>query len=801
MVSIASETQYYYHPIITWDLLKRFSKGLIVTSGCLGAFIPQAILNGQDELADKSTAAFKKLFGDNFYMEVQPYGDETGHQKMVNGKVLELGKKHGVKGVMTQDSHFIRKEEEETHQLMMKMGNKTMDEATYHNRHIGNEIELVCAWQELMGDTPYSCDDVACIAETDRIADKCDLVDIFNKEEIPSLEWGEDSKTKLYNICKNGLKRAGLYVGDANKVYRDRLAYEFNTVMKKGFIDYFLLCYDLYKFARDNGIRANFGRGSVCGSLLAFAIGVTEIDPILYDIPFDTFLREDKETTPDIDMDFPRSRRGEVVAYIMRKYEGRAAQISTYGYYQVKNLANDLVKALEMSEDEGRAFKMRLDAMLEGKTSSDMDKITLRSYLMTAGALRDAEQECKAVTHFVRLYGQVRYIGMHPAGIAIATKDIDTMVPLQHSKNGLQTAFDLNDLGHIGIVKFDVLGLGTLDTVANCEKMIGKKYDIYSIRNDDAVLNDFREGILTGVFQFDSRQAKEYAYQVSPQTDMDIFALNGINRPGPLAFGYLDKYAERLLDGVDRADIPSYEMEIAPDTYGVFLYSDHIIKLCLWAGLDRQETDKLIKAVSKKTIGQYKGLQDKMLAGLKGRGLSDENAQDMFDCLSLYGFKKAHAVGYGLFSYYTAYLKHYHPVEYYCALLMSEEKEVKRIEYELDALNSGVSIMIATVNSSSDYQVVTDKDGDKWIQKGISSIAGIGPVAARSIIEMGPYESAGHMRSLIPKRQVNERAYDVLEKAGALVFDDKDIVELSRRYCKTLYQKLKQARAKARNGK
>jgi DNA polymerase-3 subunit alpha len=795
---------YYYQPIVTWESLQTYNEGLIITTGCLGAIIPKLICaayanNEKDNHeAEEWIQSFQKVFGDRFYGEVQPYDTSDGKQSTVNAVIVEFSEKYSFDCIMTTDSHFTKEEDESTHNLMMKMGKKEMDSQTYHNRHMGCGAEMNIAWVELMG-----YDGTEYLENTDEVADRCLDVNLEHKEVVPSMDWGEDSTQKLIGICKKGLKRVGKYSGPENKVYRDRLSYEINIIKKKHFIDYFLLCYDIYRFARHNGIRCGYGRGSVCGSLLAYAIGITEVDSVKYNIPFETFLREDKDTIPDVDMDFPRSQRERIVSYMLSKYEGKSAQISVYGMYQIKNTLNDLAKVLSIPADKLESLKGHVALTVDDEKTS-VSSEGLYDELMEDEFLAEMEDEYgEVITHFSKLYGQVKYIGKHAAGVAISEGPIDAIVPIVHTKNGLQTAYDLEWLGHVGVVKFDFLGLATLDTIDYCEKLIGKKYDIYQIQEDEETLQDFRLGNTSGVFQFGSRQVKQYCIDVVPSSVNDIFALNALNRPGPLEFGYLDKYANRKFlfnnDPVDYAnEVGGYEMEIAPDTHGVFLYSDHIIKLCKWAGLSNQETDTLIKAVSKKTIGNYKELADKMHAGLIDRGLTPTEAKEMFKALSLYGFKKAHAVGYGLLSFYAAFLKHHHPLEYFCALLRSEDEEEKMYEYELEARNAGISIMIATVNGMDKYTVVEDSDGDKWIQKGLSSIKGVGSIAGEMIEANKPYESRGDMEAKLPRSKVNKAVYDALDKSGALLFEEKDVQARSIRYNAKLPLFLSIARKSAR---
>lgn len=798
MLSLAAEETFFRYPILTLDHLKQFNQGIIMLSGCVQGYLSQALIRNQSRLASIAAQKFLDIFEDRFFLEVQPFECRDDMQFLANAGLIEIGHKLSIPLAMTNDSHFTKPEEYSTHTIMMRLGTRDASkgkegeqDTTYLNRHISSEAEMLQAWESLMDFPGHEY-----LATTDDIAGRCN-VELDFTEEIPSLNWGMDSKKKIIQLCRDGMKRIGKY---EKPEYRQRLNYELNIIARKGFIDYFLLCADIYEYARQHGILPNFGRGSVCGSLLAYCLGITGIDPLIDAIPFETFLREDKATIPDIDMDFPRSRRQEIVNYLLQKYQGQAAQISTYGYYRVKNLANDLAKYLQMPEDALASFKKHLTRFFEDSEETDSTSEDLYGELNAIPELREINDRYNFILlHFARLYGQVRFVGKHAAGIAICSEDIARRVQLIHTLKGLQTAYDLTDLASVGIVKFDILGLATLDVVSHTHELIGHDYKLYDVLGDENVLEDFREGNLTGVFQFDSRAAQGIAKEIETETPLEVCIATSLNRPGPLRYDMPALYATAKYassQGADVGVIPG----IAEDTYGLLLFQDHIVQISRYAGLTPQEADSFVKAISKKNIGKYAGLRDKFYAGMQVKGHSQKEIDKLYEAMTLYGFKKAHAICYGYFAYYTAYLKHYHPLEYYASLLAYEEREEKRYEYENDAINKGYGIKIASINSSYGYRVFVDPEGDFWIERGLISIPNVGIAAARHLVEMRgekPYESLGDIRARCKKSIINAKVERALIAANALVFREEDIKRLSVAYCKQVPYLLRKAKYKA----
>lgn len=786
LMTLAASETFYRYPIVTWEQLTDHSQGLIVLSGCIAGYIPQQILPGNNEEAERAFVAFKNLLGDRFYGEVMPFQDSDQQQAKVNEGILSLAEKYDVKSALTNDSHFTTEADRETHALMFQIKGHS-PEADYSHLYLCEQDQIMGGWYETMSGSRY-WDPRPYLKATAEIAERCN-VELDFQEAIPRLEWDKPSDVKLVELCKQGLKEKGKYSGPENTHYRERLAYEFEVISTKGYIDYFLLCYDIYQYARENGIAYGFGRGSVCGSLLAYAIGLTNVDPIMFGLSFERFLRPNKTTLPDIDMDFESSRRQEIISYLLAKYAGRAAPISTFGYYKVKNLANDLGKALGADDADLKIIKHALERLLTDEDAYQLeDKSGLHQYLLSDPELERIDQTYNnIIRHFSRLFGQVRYVGKHAAGVAITDGPIEQYTALIHTKDGLQTAYDLNDLGKINVVKIDCLGLATVDVVADVERRIGKQYDIYSLLQDRKTYRAFGAGKVEGVFQFESNTAKDVCKRIKPINMQELIAANAMNRPAPIKLGLLDAY---IKGKVGKARKGSHLYQHTQDTYGTLIYQEHVMSLALWAGLEWAEIDKLIKGISKKTAGKDV-IRAKFIAGCIHNGLKEEDAGKLYDGMTLYLFNKSHGAGYSLMSFYSMFLKLHHPLEYWSAMLRHEQTETKRTAYELEAVRAGIGILLPNVNGKANYDTTIDQDGDSWIRRGLGTIPGIGKSVANSIETAAPYTDKFDLVGRLPRRVLTSRVMAALEDSGALCFDSQEQHRRSVAYCEQLQETLK----------
>lgn len=796
IMTIAARDYFYRYPVVTWDVLAQYQEGLIVLSGCIAGLAPQLILQDQIEEAREVMAQFQWLLGDRFYGETMPFMDSDNQQHIVNKNIIDLCRSLDIQVALTSDSHYTSIDDRETHALMFQLKNYK-PEADYSSLYLTTEEEVVQGWNETMKDYPSRIYSNAkkFINVTQSIADRCD-VSLEFKEDIPKLKWDKPSSSKLADLCKEGLRSKGKYKGDKNKKYRDQLAFEFNVIQTKGYTDYFLLCYDIYQFAASRGIAHGKGRGSVCGSVLAYALGLTDVDPLIYGTKFERFLRPNKTTLPDIDMDWESERRHEILEYLLEKYDGQAAHISTFGYYKIKNLINDLGKLMAVSTEDMDQIKGQLEGMLDDSDAYKLDdKEALYEYLLTNKDLKRLNNlHSKIIKHFSRLFGQVRYTGVHPAGIAITNGPVEDYFALIRTKDGLQACYDMNDISALNIVKIDCLGLITIDILQEVEKLIGKAYEMDDILDDAATWDQFGEGHTLAVFQFESRLGMETVKKAKPRSLLDLAACSGLNRPAPLKFGLLDKFIEGKNGNIDESGLL---YQHTSDTYGVVIYQEQVMLIGLWAGLDWYEIDKLIKGISKKTAGKD-AIHDKFVLGCVVHGMEEEEASKLYSSMTLYLFNKGHGCGYSLFSFYAMYLKVHHPLEFWLATLKYEKEDIKRIGYELEAVKKQkIGILTPSVNGSADYSIASSA-GSLWIRKGMSNIPGVGDKAAKYIEKEGPYEDYMDLMRKVPKRILNARVWKALEDSGALQFDISEQLKASVTYCSRLPQSLKDARQKER---
>jgi DNA polymerase III subunit alpha len=774
MMSVAAREQYYRYPILDFKLLRRYSAGLFVFSGCQLGYIPVLLLRNKMAEARRARDKFTDIFGRNFFLELQPINASAQHA--VNEGLIHIG---GAPFVMTTDAHYTQPEDYPTYQIMWQLGKKPKKgadrpvmRADYSDRHIMTGDEVFRLWNEMHPDPGkklYVPIAKQAIINTKKIADACN-VSLQFKELIPHIDWGMEPKDKLAKVVKNFL--AGYTKGMPSKKwarYQAQADKELKVIYDKGFEDYFLLCYFLVEYAKENGIPTGFGRGSVCGSLVAFALGLTRVDPIKLGTYFERFLRPDKNVTPDIDMDFGSAGRGELVNLILQKFAGRATPISNFGYYRAKNLWNDLAKLFEVDKEDADAGKDILERFTTGSQQGEIVKIYLED-LLAVSVLRDLDKRYAGIVHhFYRLYGQVKYFGKHAAGIAISAENIERYAPSMRIKGELQTAYDMDSLSKIGVIKIDVLGLATASIVAACEKATGVTFS-YDILKDAAIYKAFAETQTEAIFQFEKEGAKKVLSAVEPQTFNELIACNALNRPGPIELGVLDKYVEGKLGEVDIDSQPW--SEFTRETYGQIVYQEQVMQICREiAGMEWGDTDKVMKSVNAKAVDTK--LQTAFVEGaMKKSGMSRSVARKLYRDMTLYLFNKGHGAGYTLIAFYQMYFKLYHPLEFWWATLLYEQDDYKQKVYSAAAIRQGIVIMPPHVNGTANYSIETI-EGEKCIRAGLCSLKGVGEKAALAICSKGPYKNADQMRDALTKRECNKKVWETLERSGALEFNMK----------------------------
>lgn len=770
LLTVANRDNFYRTGNVDLELLKTYNQGIIVLSGCLAGYIPRLIDAGEIQKAIKMINRFRRIFTDRFYLEVQPY--EAGNQHKINEFLLDYAEKHDIPVAATVDSHYCGKKDYDTYKVMYEMSGKGMP-TDYSMRYMPTDKEVRKAWKEFMGTDPTEYVD-----ETERIAERCN-VELDFADMIPRLDWGVPSRKKLTQIAVSGLKQADHW----NTEYKKRLKYELDIVLDKKFEDYFLLCYDIVNFARSSNIPVGYGRGSVCGSLLAYAIGLTNIDPIALDIRFEKFLHQDKNSLPDIDLDFDSSRRGEIISYILQKYQGKSAPITTFGYYKVKNLINDLAKVYKMEDaDRDTLKKVLVEYDKQDATEVDYDELIMNRQLR-----RIDSDYPDIVKHFSRLFGQPKYIGRHAAGVAICNDDIDKYAALQNIRGELQTGFDLGSLEKLKILKMDILGLETVSKIRDIERLVNVSFS-YDKLDDPKVYKRFAGGDTLGIFHFEKSGAIEILEKVQPINIQELTACIALNRPAPIKLGIVDEFVSGKNGYTDRESI---WYKYTKDTYGTIVYQEHVMAICRYvAKMEWKDVDYILKLLKKPgQIEKHPDVKETFVQGAVAHsGMQRADAGELFDKMTLYLFNKAHGIAYSITAYWLMWLKTYYPLEFWYATLKHAKDDYNREVYKSEAVKGGVLIWLPHVNGTATY-TIKEVDGEKVIQEGMSSIRHVGTASAQIIEELGSYEDETDFLYKVPKRSANSRVVEALKEAGALEFNEAKYLDRVTRYNSALYAK------------
>lgn len=779
ILSEAEKTK-YYNGIVTFSNLKSHSDGIIVTSACIAGPIAQAIINGKVGRAEKLIEKFQEIFGEHFYIEIQPYSiSEPGLQEKINVELMELAQKYDVKCILTSDSHYGKLDDFPTYLKLHEISKHDLAhiEATYRERYMPPESEIIKRFKRMHPDYKHLLPEML-----DNMEELYNSVDdeIFEKLHLslPKFDPSQESYPLLVQRVKDGLKKRGKW----NKKYWNRAKQELHVIKTHGFEDYFLIVQDYVMWAKNQGITVGPGRGSGCNSIVNYALGITDVDSIKYDLYFGRFLRIDKVKLPDIDVDFDKARRHEVINYMKQKYGDQVAQVCSYGLYQEDSLINDLCKVCGVDDEGKQLIKKLVKKHTDSEGEIDLDALKGDPASAKFNGLYD-----DIITHFVKLHRHLRYIGTHAAGLVLTDKPISDYVPIKMMKGDQPTtSYDLFDLEKIKIVKFDFLGLATLEQIRDLRALTGRGFDD-SCTEDPKILEEFRKGKTDGIFQYVRQTAKDILVNIQADCFEDVCAASAMNRPTPLSLGIPQMYAENKANK-DLIDNSLPWAKITASTYGTIIYQEQILSIAMEiGGLEGWEADKILKmnaagnkASKKKFEESYEDFWKKFRKGAKRHGVDKQTAKEMFDKFFAYSFNKGHSVGYCLISFEQMYYKVYHPVEYWATLLRYEYDELKRKAYEVCAVKDNVIIIPAHINGPSDYEVV-EWGGGKCIQRGYSTIKGIGKKAAAEIEAHGPYLDRPDFESKVNSRICNKRVIEALEAAGAFEFNDKKWIKRVRK--------------------
>jgi len=769
---------FYYRPRIDKELLAQHGDGLIALSGCLKGEVNHFLRLGQEEKAEEVAREYASFFSQgDFYIELQDHGMEE--QKEVNPMLVQLAKKLGLPLVATNDVHYLSKEDAEIQDVLLciQTNKKVTDQDRI--RFSSNEFYFKSGAEmiELFGENPEA------IQNTAKIAAQCNFEFPASKHFLPqySPPEGVSLEEHFEQVVKEGFQTQMMGVTEKEgeeefshtpDEYEERLEREIRLVKETGFEGYFLIVWDLIKMAKDNGIPVGPGRGSVAGSLLAYSLGITDIDPLEYGLLFERFLNPERISLPDIDIDFCARRRDEILSYVTKRY-GRenVCQIITFGTMAARASVRDVGRALEVPLPEVDKIAKMIppfgpDASIEGAIKNVPQLKEMRDKDAKIARLLSVAQ---------KLEGQVRHPSIHAAGIVITPKPLVEFMPLYQSVRGeITTQFPMQDIEAIGLLKMDLLGLRNLtvikDTVELVEKETGEKIELKSIPLDDEkTFEVFKAGNTDGVFQFESPGMKDLLRNFKPESFRDLIALNALYRPGPLKSGMTDEFI-KCKNHPDRISYETPELEpILKETKGLIVYQEQVMQIATeLAEFSMAEADILRKAMGKKVTGMMKAQKQRFVQGAKKKGLSQAKATKIFEQINYfagYGFNKSHSAAYAYLAYRTAYLKAHYPVNFLAALLTSEAERgdtPQVVKYINEAQGMGIKVLPPDINES-DFNFIGLKNA---IRFGLSAVKNVGESSVQALLEARK------------KREKFTSPFDICEGADPKVMNRKVIESL-----------------------
>jgi DNA polymerase III subunit alpha len=752
---------YYYKPRVDWDLLAERSQGLIALSGCLSGRVCKALENGNRAEAESELGRLRDIFGaDSTYIEIQDAGLEV--QKGINATLAEISQATGLPLVATGDVHYLRHEDARAHEALLCIQSGDSLQNPNHWRFDTDQFYFKTP-QEMAADFASYPE---ALRSTLDIAERCTVTMELGRILLPKFPTPSDRDAfdYLVELCEKGLQKR---YGTITPELQERLKFELKTIKEMGFADYFLIVWDFISFAKRNGIGVGPGRGSAAGSLAAYCLEITDVDPMKYGLLFERFLNPGRKSMPDMDIDFSVHGRDQVINYVAEKYgRDRVAQIITFGTMMARAAVRDAGRVLEIPY--GTVDRI-------AKLIPEGPKVYLEDCLKPGAELKKAYDEDEIARQIVDLAkpleGLVRQDSIHAAGVVIGDRPLTDYVPLQQkcADQELVTQFAMGDVEALGLLKMDFLGLRNLDVIEKAEALAG--VDIAKIPLDDAKTYEMlARGDSVGVFQFEGSGMREALRQVKPNQFEDLIALVALYRPGPM--GYIPVYAKRKA-GQEQVSFADERLKpITALTYGICIYQEQYMEIAKQlAGFTPAEADDLRKAIGKKIHSLMASLKDKFLEGCAKNnvtpGVANQLWKDMEQAQD-YSFNKSHAACYALIAYRTAYLKAHFPAEYMAALISSVMSTKDRVPFYVAACDEmGIEVEPPDVNvSAEDFRVVDGK-----IRFGLNAVKNVGESAVRSILaareEGGPFTSIWEFCERVDPQVVNKRALDSLVKCGA----------------------------------
>lgn len=759
---------YYYKPRVDKELLSKHSKGLIALSGCLQGDIVSKLMDGQEEKATEALKYYKDTFGDDFYLEMQ-YQPGIEDQERGNELLKKFAKAHNVPLVATKDVHYIDKDDKEAHDaLLCIQTGRTVEDVNRMKMESDFDFMSPKEMIEAFKDTPEA------VENTVKIAEKCNLEIELGKILIPKFDVpkGYTLKSYLEELVEEGIKKK---YGKVTSEIRERVKYEMGVIERMGYESYFLIVWDFVTWAKDRGIIVGPGRGSAAGSVVSYALNITELEPMQFDLLFERFLNPDRISMPDIDMDFADDRRHEVIEYVAEKYgKDHVAQIITFGTMAARNAVRDTGRVLGMPyTDVDRIAK--LIPQFTNLETSLKDVSELRT-------LYNSDDKIKKLIDIAKkLEGVARHSSTHAAGVVISPEPLVNYTPLQKALKGdiaTNTQYSMWPLEDLGILKMDFLGLSNLTILKNAlrivKKVYGKDIKIQEIDlKDKKTFELLSRGETTGVFQLESAGMKRYIKQLKPSVFEDVVAMVALYRPGPMQF--IDDFIARK-QGKKKVEYTHPLMEDAlKNTYGIVIYQEQVMQIAKeMAGFSGGEADTLRKAMGKKIAHMMKKMRIKFIDGSVANGVKRQVAEKIFDDFekfAQYGFVKAHAACYALIAYWTAYMKAHYPSGFMAALMTSDYSNIDRIAIEIDECRKmGIEVLPPSVNESfKEFAVVKDTNN---IRFGLLAVKNVGTGIIEAILDArekgGPFKSIEDFCKRVDAREINKKVMESLIKSGAM---------------------------------
>ncbi|KZR87451.1 DNA polymerase III subunit alpha [Synechococcus sp. MIT S9508] len=764
-------------------LLAQYSEGLIVATACLGGEIPQAIMRERPDVARDVARWYQSVFGDDFYLEIQDHG--SPEDRIVNVEIVKIARELGIKVVATNDAHYLTRNDVEAHDALLCVltGKLISDEKRL--RYTGTEY---LKSEEEMGHlfADHLEPEVVreAIANTVAVAEKVEDYDILGRYQMPRfpIPDGHTPVTYLREVTEQGLRdRLGLIAADTiEEVYAERMVHELKIMEQMGFPTYFLVVWDYIRFAREQSIPVGPGRGSAAGSLVAYALGITNIDPVSNGLLFERFLNPERKSMPDIDTDFCIERRGEVIDYVTRRYgDEKVAQIITFNRMTSKAVLKDVARVLDIPYGDADRLA-KLIPVVRGKPAK------LKAMIGDESPNPDFKERYEKdpivkrwVDMAMRIEGTNKTFGVHAAGVVIAADPLDELVPLQRNNDGqVITQYFMEDVESMGLLKMDFLGLKNLTmidkTLELVEQTSGQRIDPDQLPPEDQGTFDLlARGDLEGIFQLESTGMRQIVRDLKPSSLEDISSILALYRPGPLDAGLIPKFINRK-HGREAIDFAHSTLEpILSETYGIMVYQEQIMRIAQdLAGYSLGEADLLRRAMGKKKVSEMQKHRGIFVKGATERGVDTKVADELFDQMVLfaeYCFNKSHSTAYGAVTYQTAYLKAHYPVAYMAALLTVNAGASDKVQRYISNCNAmGIEVMPPDVNASG-----TDfTPRDSRILFGLSAVRNLGDGAIRALIRSrqtdGVFQSLADLCDRVPSSVVNRRSLESLIHCGAL---------------------------------